>query len=270
MSHAHSESDSFDSAVVVPDVLDTTYITTVPQGLGSLANRTRYLLNTIDSASAGTVAYTDVTPGFASIPVPDASRYPSSGALNPIAFATRSLMGNLRQLRKYVWGCTESTSYKAVPIAKVAESDGDGAFAHGDVVHWWANATHHEQLDLPGTAPDMYWPVQGLPPTGTIVLIAARIQGASSHSALPSVMPKLSLLSRAAGTIGVTTFTTAASVTDTSGSTTPYQTEHALLLSDLNIVIQQNTEYYFRFEGESGTNALTGLRILTSYIAINA
>jgi hypothetical protein len=52
MSHTLSESISFDPSLVVPDILDTDYPTTVPQGVQALGNRTQFLLDQINTSNA--------------------------------------------------------------------------------------------------------------------------------------------------------------------------------------------------------------------------
>src|SRR5262245_25538936 len=97
MSHTLDEVDNFDSAIQTPDILDTTYPQVVMSGLTSLTNRTRNLLNTIDPVTPyGSVGYSDVAAQFTSVAVPDPARFPNTGVNNPLAFAVRQLLSNLR------------------------------------------------------------------------------------------------------------------------------------------------------------------------------
>jgi hypothetical protein len=272
MSHSATETDSFDPTIPIPDILDTTYPATVASALASLTNRTRNLVNTVDSAEGITIGYSDVSAQFTGVSAPNPARYPNTGPNNPLGFAIKRIMSNLRMLRQYSYGCTESFSVKTVPVTPTAEGDGGGGYQTPGSdrlgAHIWnATGIGYSQLVDPGTAPELYWPIQGLPPTSSAVLIGATVKGAPAHSGLPATMPTLSLVSRQNGQ---TAFTVDASVTDTSASTGAYQTAHVVVLTNQLVTMSQNREYFFKFTGETGSNALVGLQVYSSYITLGA
>lgn len=281
MSHAHSESDSFDTAVVVPDVGDTTYPSTVPQGMGALTNRTRWHENTLNG---GVVEASEVvleTNGSV-FPVNNESAtimLPATGRADVFRIGLTNAISKIRGLRStiktHVWGAGSSNQFFPVVTPPSWERSGGGGYQTpgstpvGD--QFWnaqlygLGSVAYYQKVISGGAPSLVFQIAGLPPTGTIIFMGVMIKGATAHSGLPETMPTLNLYSTVIGSGGSTWLAT---VTDTSVNTTAYQTEHLLSLDGLSVPIGSNTIYSLEVVGEAGTNALINMYFSGLYIAI--
>jgi hypothetical protein len=276
MSSPVTEADTFSASVVAPDMLDTTYPADVRTGVGALASRTRWLLNTIDNGGGVTVNFSDVTAQFTGVLTPDPARFPATGVNNPLGFAIKRVMSNLRMLRRYSWGTGESNQFFPVASPPVMETSGSGGYqtpgSNALGTRYWTaqlygtGSVAWQQLDVANPA-GLIWNIVGLPPTGTISFMGLMVKGAGAHAGLPATMPKMELYSTV---IGSGSSTLQATVTDTSANTTAYQSEHLTSVGSLSVVIAQNTLYSLIVSGESSTNALVGLRVSGLYLVVNA
>src|SRR6478736_6741154 len=195
MSHGLTDSDSFD-AVVTPDVLDTTYPTTVTAGLQALANRTRRHENTLQNTGT-VVSETDgsifpIAGESSTLLIPELGRADSLRA--SITAIVSKIRGVRYLLKSYAWGAQQN--FMNVPIEPVCEHDGSGGVSVPGTT--WvpdiaSNVISWIQQTTPVAQPILIWYIKGLPPTGTINQIACQIHPAGGHSALPGSMPTLEL-----------------------------------------------------------------------------
>lgn len=271
MSHPLIEADTFDAAVTVPDVLDTDYPTTVPLGMGALANRTRWLADTLGGAAGTTTVLDNTNTGVfdaANFSVPLSTR---AGLIYTLAY---QLVSTIRYVRQYLWAGAQGSRVMAVPMDPTREGDGAGNWqppgtaiivggpffsTSATAGRWW-----WYQFAIPTGAPELYWHVPGLPPQGTILSFSLTIKGAGGHGGLPTTMPTLGLYKQLPS--GATT--QIASINDASANTTQYQLEHSLQASGLSEPLVANTTYFFKFTGEAGTNKQTLLQLFECNIGI--
>lgn len=274
MSHPLTDNDSFDVAVVTPDILDTTYPAVVTQGQQSLANRTKYIQNTLSGASGATDVLNNTNTGVfdalaGNVLVPLNAR---SSIIYGLAY---SLLSTIRYVRQYMWAGSQGSRVMAVPVDPTKEGDGAGNYqppgtaiigggpfynTSATASRWW-----WYQLATPTAAPELYWHIPGLPPQGTILTFSLAVKGAGSHAGLPTTMPTLSLYKQLSG--GATS-QIGATITDTSANTSQYQTEHFLQATNLSEPLVANTTYFFKFTGEAGTNKLPQLQLFECNIGI--
>ncbi len=266
MSHPITELDRFDDAVVVPDVNDTTYPTTIPQGMGALANRTRFQQNTLTLQFVADTLE-GLVPGNGSFQVP----IPPLGRADSLRAMAQHLMTNIKYLASAVWGAAGvGTSLFPVALAPTVESDGGATSGPPGLTYFQPSAAANQlawtQVSIaPSTSPAIWIPITGLPLAGRISGFSYGCQGGTGHSGtLPGVMPKLTLLKNLGGTI-----TPIASKTDTSSSAALYETLHGMSVLGLTEPLAQDTYYFFKWEGESGSNKQPGLSLSSIIMTID-
>lgn len=272
MSTNVTESDTFPANVPTPVIGDKyTYPTTVTSALTSLASRARYHENTLQATAGGAsefVPESDLTSfnGTAYVQLPPGGR--AEGIRSPLTI----LAGKIKWLRELHWsgGADPAGYYMSVPIVPNAEGDGTGKQVVG--TYWAPVGTLDEisyfQQNI--TSPyRIYWPILGLPPKGRIVDIGCYLDAQGGHAALPGTMPKLRLVRQTENQAPSTT--TIATATDTSANTTVYQSGHTVHMPSgmSEIITQPYPRYFFVLEGESGANALAGLKLIGSWILID-
>jgi hypothetical protein len=264
MSAPVTESDTFDAAVTAPSVNDTNYPTVVPQMATQLANRTRYLTNTLMGTAGGTGEFlldADVTAhDQISTLVPKSSR------ANMFRISLTQVLGRvlfqrtrITNLSEYVWGAPGATAKSVnMPIAPIYIGAVPPAFSSvltSDVLSW-------TQADVVGP-PAFIWPIHGLPPNGQITALQMQVKG-SGHGALPATMPKVELWRQ---TIDSTTLV--ASATDASASVVAYEALHAIQNLSLTENVSATYNYFVKFTGEGGANSVVfGLNIYRCQIAM--
>lgn len=256
------ESDAFDAAVQEPVLGDRTYPTSVPAGMTSLANRTRWHENTLQATGGGVSEFKAEADLFAYnhqayMQLPPTGR--AEGIRGPLAI----LAGKVKWLRQRCWtgGSSPAGLSMTVPIVPMVGNDQLNAYycvVNTDVLYWAQNVA---------TAVELWWPLQGLPPMGTITGIQLQVSGnPGSHSALPANLPTFSLYRQ---TINTTTLVATAS--DSSATKAAYETLHALQNVGFVENIDPTAMYVFKLKGESGTNAVAfGLFAYRCQIAITA
>jgi hypothetical protein len=265
MSTTVPETDDFEEEIPVPVIGDKfTYPATITEMATRLASRARHLFNTLDGQFVGeTYSVDNCTPGFHAVNSPPLGRH------NVLRTAIQKLLGNVGYVRGSVWGLAGvADSTMSIGIAPHAESDG-GATPTVPGTEWQPTAasSHFKwrQVTTPTASPVLWWYVHGLPPAGTITQFGYRVQGGTGHGGtLPGTLPKLALYKRVTGASPVLI----ADKTDPTADAGSYETEHTVLSDGFDEPIGQDTLYFFRFDGESGSNKQDGLSIISCYITI--
>jgi hypothetical protein len=268
MSHSSDGNDTFTSPVPIPDLLDVDYPTSVADGMQAAADRTKFHENTLQGGFVS-----DTLPGVVAGSVLDMA-IPPLGRANFLRTIASKLMQNISYVAAAGWGTKGvSQGLMAVQLSPVVESDGGatqlvpGTYfqpsAASDKIAWTQVTTS------PSTSPRLWIPIHGLPPTGKLTYFKFRCKGGSGHTGtLPGTMPKLTLLKRDS------TVASVASViytkTDPAATAGEYETEREITAPGVfTETIAVDTLYYFRWEGESGTNKQTGLQLLSITIGID-
>lgn len=268
MSHTSSGNDQFTDPVPVPDLLDVDYPTTVAGGLQAAADRTKFHENTLQGQFTS-----DTLSGVVPGDVFDMA-IPPIGRANYLRTAISKLMQNLLYVAASGWSTKGAANgLMAVPLSPSVESDGGatplvpGTYfqpsAASDKIVWVQVST------APSSSPRLWIPIQGLPPAGKLTYFRFRCQGGTGHTGtLPGTMPKLTLLKLPQLTSSVASVIY--SKTDNTATAGVYETDHEIsALGVFSEPIALDTLYFFRWEGESGTNKQTGLKLLSLTIGID-
>jgi len=124
----------------------------------------------------------------------------------------------------------------------------------------WTAASGYEWKTAVNTQAYIRFPLD-VPHGATITAIGVYVVGGAGHAALPASMPAFTtyysdtVTPFASNTINVGT-------TDTSGTTTAFQTFHAITASGLSHVVDRTQYAYMLVLGtESGANALSGFQV---------
>lgn len=251
MSHNALEADTFTAAIPITDVDDTTYPDTeANMGVG-LANRTRYLYNSIIwgfTGGADTATFdTETEELLTAIPHP----YTRLGALNFFSQIAKPVVGTVKYLSERIPGLSASTKKTFVGLSGIGhqfsffEQGGIAILGQGDVS---GDEVWHVEIPVPIGGFLRNVTVWGLPLTGI------------THSALPVTKPTITVYTVESQVPGLTG-TSLGSATDPSASTGAYDVLHSISL-DLSRAMTQTLStgallgYRLKITGEASTNAI--------------
>lgn len=254
MSHPVTESDNYDTAVVVPDNLDTTYIGVVPQGMGSLANRTKFLNTRLTDGVTGSQVIDPAASGASLDSFYDPS--PKLGPLNPFTQIGTRVVETVNWMRDRIPGLYRGSGLiVSSPFSPMA----DGIV--------WGYTEYHSPgilalLQKVASSSYVHLPLPQLPYAGTLTSVRIRCAGGQATSTLPANYPSISLYrihgdgsgNYVAAQVGSTT-------TDSVASGYGTATEHYLTIGGLSENLQTralpsvagNVLYQLKLTGEFGS-----------------
>lgn len=173
----------------------------------------------------------------------------------------RGVLAKLIDAGDYLWKKTGAnligtTVTKTLPLHGHQLGTAWTLLTIGNVPIGWQNITH-------GGGFDWYLPVHDLPNGALLTEVGLWWAGGPGHVALPATMPQIRV-SRMAPESGLTTIGVA---TDTSATTTAYQSTHVIALSGLTHTVDTATGFYvLMVSGENGTNALDTSALQGAYV----
>lgn len=266
MSHTATESDSFPTAISVPDINDATYPATVAAALTDLASRTKRheLFCTGVNISETSLLVSSVSkPGDQakqtvsySIPIPDPAKYGNS---EPIGLAAKALLNRIQWISSYTHGIGQighgnpgadvSSNPTTLAVSLLATA-APGGF---DVSVDTGGDCEVEVTQSSLVAPFCVFPVLGLPARGSIKSVYAELTPPAGHGAMPVSKPRVRLFRQ----IGVSVLNIV-DATDSLTTTGPYETRHTIV-ANCNHELSSGGQYFIVFSGESSTNSIAGL-----------
>lgn len=261
MSHNLDESDAYEANVIVPDVGDTTYVSTVPQGMGNLANRTNFLWNRlVGGGETEDLNEADATAAEPAVIVPADSILPSGNVLKDMAVGLASRI-------KYVKGrahglANYSVFVPAIPFGNPAGWNFTASTGAVSMQQDDTSAVAFAHFSVPLVTPG---------PTTRLVTVRAYVRG-SSHASLPTTMPKLQIYARShslGGFGGGDVAEIGSQSVDTSSSSGNYDVFHYIdWTAPASTFVHNHGELVILFHGEEATGSedfrLFGFRVFLS------
>jgi hypothetical protein len=250
MSENVTESDVYSPTVIVPQVGDTTYPTTVPQGMGELANRANFLVRRLrGQGSTESLAESSATAAEADLIVPADAIMGGGNLLKALA---QGVANRIKYVKSKAHGlATYSAFVPPMPFGTPAGwnfiSSTGGVRLQQDDTSTASFAHFSAPIVTPG-------------PVTRLVSVRAYVRG-GAHAALPGTMPTVRVFSRShsLGGFGGGDVTELGSVqADTSSSAGNYDVFHYIdWTAPASTFVHNLGDLVILFTGEDATGAET-------------